>query len=86
MPRPMTAGDDGGWRRNQQQSNRNNNGYYNNNMQRISSSNSAPSLAAMATGPEQSADVSFYDKQYVKPGFTRRSRSSLTEEAGKDYG
>jgi hypothetical protein len=80
----MTAGDDG-WRRNQQQPNRNNNGYYNNNMQRMTSSSSAPSLAAMAT--DQPVDVASYDKQYVKPGgFNRRSRSSLAEDASKDYG
>lgn len=84
MPRPMTAGDDG-WRRNQQQPNRNNNGYYNNNMHGMTSSSSAPSLAAMAT--DQPGDVASYDKQYVKPGgFNRRSRSSLAEDASKDYG
>jgi hypothetical protein len=85
----MTAGDDG-WRRNQQQPNRNNNGYYNNNyynnnMHRMTSSSSTPSLAAMAT--DQPGDVASYDKQYVKPGgFNRRSRSSLAEDASKDYG
>ena len=83
MPKPMTPGDDG-WRRNQQQLNRNNNGYYNNNIHRMTSSSSAPSLAAMAT--EQPADVTSYDKQYGKPGFTRRSRSSLAEDPNKDYG
>ena len=83
MPKPMTPGDDG-WRRNQQQPNRNNNGYYNNNIHRMTSSNSAPSLAAMAT--EQPGDVTSYDKQYGKPGFSRRSRSSLAEDANKDYG
>ena len=83
MPRPITAVDDG-WRRNQQQPNRNNNGYYNNNIHRMTSSNSAPSLAAMAT--DQSADMASYDKQYGKSGFARRSRSSLAEDANKDYG
>ena len=82
MPRPMTAVDEG-WRRNPQQPNRSNNGYYNNTVHRITSSNSAPSLAAMTT--DQPVDA-YYDKQYAKPGFTRRSRSSLAEDAGKDYG
>ena len=81
MPRPMTTVDEG-WRRNPQQPNRNNNGYYNNTVHRMTSSNSAPSLAAMTT--DQPVDA--YYKQYAKPGFTRRSRSSLAEDAGKDYG
>lgn len=81
MPRPMTAGDDG-WRRNQQQQSRTNNGYYNN-MHRMTSSSSAPSLAGMAT---DQPDVSFYERQYNKAGFARKSRSSLTEDAIKDYG
>jgi hypothetical protein len=82
MPKPMTTGDDG-WRRNQQPPIRNNNGYYNN-IHRMTSSNSAPSLAAMAT--DQPAEVASYEKQYGKPGFSRRSRSSLAEDANKDYG
>lgn len=82
LPHPMTGDDD--WRRQQQQQQQqtNRNGYFPN---RLTTSNSSPSLVAMASG-EQSSDMTFYDKQYPKPGYQRRAKSSLTEDPSKNFG